>query len=707
MQPCDSLFSAQQIAAALGHTKRAVQLALAAVKPADKQIIRGQYANAWSFCSLPALMQRQIENAAQERGYRNAEALLEDCGGPARALPVTAPANPDTTRARDLHSDLRAEFDDYLPDRSNLTGEDREWAWKEIFRHHEAIAAVGTESKRGALSRPLIEFLLREVPGLVKPDAKHPARALARDFHRKLARYRKDGPAALRDGRQARSGNYQIILCEECWAKALDFGVGFRRNESRAWRTFKESGQMCEQCASRHKLDVRQNKSYMPHSIRDAITPLVEAAQSWLKSDAAGRMAGPSIPGDWNDTEPGDVFIGDDVTFNHRVYDFDPSGKLVFFRPECLYMADEKTGNPLVWRLIRGHYNGRHIRLLIRDAVSRYGRPRHGFKFENGIWASRTARDESRKGWVDFRETEDGFKSMGMLFDIRHAQARNPRGKASLEGEFGILQEAMKLERGYVGFNEREERSDAIKALERKALAGDKEALGQFHSFSNWSIRLEEIFSKFANDTQNGARNDGVTPIAHWAAGINRNPLKGMPDDAWYILSTHCNVVPVTAKGILINYGKHEKWTYAGEALGRFIGKSVRAYYHMDCPEVLTVFDMKRTEHFMVKGIRLPHRTATREQIAEAQREIAAFNRTPKSIAGRPKNPAISMITRDNEVPPEQRELGREIEQRKSEQRDAAQRRGPTQEQQRNEALRRLAMSRPAVAAKGLESAYE
>jgi hypothetical protein len=476
-------FSAGQIGAALGCTKRAVLLALAAVKPLPGYFIRRQQASRWRFFALPALMQGKIENAAQARGYRNAEALLQDCGIPARALPTTATAIPDAARARDLHSDLRAAFADYLSDGNTLSGADREWLWRESCRHYEAIAAIRPESKRGTLARSLTEFLLREVPGLVKPGAKHPARALARDFHRKLARFRNDGPGALRDGRQAHSGNYRPILCGQCWEKAVALDVGFRRNESLAWRTLKESGQMCEDCASRHKLDVRQNKSYVPHSVRDALTPLVNAAMPWLKSEAAGRMAGPCIPGDWSDTNPGDVFIGDDVTFNHEVYDFDPSGKLIFFRPECLYLADDKTGYPLARRLIHGHYNGRHIRLLMRNAIVAYGRPRVGFKFEHGVWSSRTAKDESRNGWIDFRETEDGFKSMGMLFEIRHAQARNPRGKAGLEGEFRILQEAMKLERGYVGFNEREERSDAIKAAQREALAGDKKALAQFHSF--------------------------------------------------------------------------------------------------------------------------------------------------------------------------------------------------------------------------------
>ena len=537
LQPGCVLFSAGQIAAALGRTKRAVLLALAGVRSEGEFVVRGQAARAWALCSLPVLMQQAIENEARARGCRNAEAWLRDCGRSAQPVPAAVADSPDVGCARSVFSDLGADLDTYLPERKRLSAADREWAWRETCRHYEAVVGIVPGGKRGTIARGLVEFLLREVPGLVRPGARRPDRALARDFQRKLARFRTLGPQSLRDGREASSGNFRVILCAECWGKALALDVGFRTNLSLAWRTLKESGEMCPKCASRHKLEVQENKSQVPHSIRRAITPLAAVAMPWLKSTAAGRMAGPSIPGDWSDTEPGDVFIGDDVTFNHEVYDFDSSGKLVFFRPECLYLADDKTGYPLAWLLIRGHYNGRHVRRLMSNAIIAYGCPRFGFKFENGVWASHTVRDESRKGWIDMRETADGFKNMGMLFEIRHAQARNPRGKAALECEFNVLQESMQLECGNVGFREREEKSDAIKALRREALAGDKEALEGFNSFDNWAIRLEQIFRKRANDTQNGARNDGVSPAGQWQAAVNRKPLKGLPEDAQWILS--------------------------------------------------------------------------------------------------------------------------------------------------------------------------
>jgi hypothetical protein len=702
-QPAPGLFTAAQIAAALGPgSKRGILKSLRGVPITGERLVRGQSAGTRSLCALPVALQTRIEGAAQARGFRNAEALLHACGAPARVPPAEVAANPGVASARDLHSDLRAYFDDFLENRSSLSRDDRACVWRRVCWHYEAIAAAGAAtgaaSNRGELSGSLLEFLAREVPGLVKRGAKNPGRALKRDFQRKLARFRKDGPGALRDGREARSGNYREILCPDCWEKALASDVAFAANESLAWRTLKSRGLLCGACGERHKLDMRGNKSYVPTSIRGALTPLVDSALPWLKSNAAGRMAGPAIPRNWDDTEPGDWFEADDMTGNELVSGFDERGKICLFRPECLVMADAKSGYPMAWRLIRGNYNGRDVRMLMADAIIKCGLPRRGFRFENGIWRSCVARDESRKGFVDFRDTVDGFKSLGTILEpkgIHHCRPRNPRGKAGLEGFFGILQERMQIQRGHVGFNEREAKSDAIKEAVRATQGGDKKALAQFLTFSEWAERLEATISEWASEPGNGARNDGISPLENWQAGVNRAPLREIPENARWILSTHRDVAKVTKKGIVIDYGRHERWLYAGDRLK--IGSQVLAHYHIDRPEVLTVCDMKRTEYFCAKGIRLPATTATPEQIAEAEREIAAFNRVPRTIAGMLKHPVISLLRRDNEFPEAQLEHGRELEKAKSEVIETARRREPTQEQQRREAAERFEMKRASL----------
>src|ERR1039458_337773 len=288
MQPCDSLFSAQQIAAALARTKRAVQLALVAVKPVGKQIVRGQDANAWSFCSLPALMQRQMENAAQERGYRNAEALLEDCGRPSITPCEAIPAVPPH---RDTFSELDIELKSGLPSASALKPEDRWWVWRKVCPYYTDLLTATPADGRRLLRASLVQFLLRTVPGLVKAGSANSIEALDAALRRALDDFENVGLEGMRDLRSEKSGNRRPELCPDCWHKALALDVKSESNESLAWRLLKTKNQLCPECAARHHFDVRNGKSNVPHSIRQALTPLAQAAKPWLISEAAGRAA--------------------------------------------------------------------------------------------------------------------------------------------------------------------------------------------------------------------------------------------------------------------------------------------------------------------------------------------------------------------------------------------------------------------------------
>jgi hypothetical protein len=70
------LFTAKQIADALGRTRQAVQWALASVKPDGNTSANGQVSNAWSIASLPASMQQELSAVAVQRGCRSVEVLL-------------------------------------------------------------------------------------------------------------------------------------------------------------------------------------------------------------------------------------------------------------------------------------------------------------------------------------------------------------------------------------------------------------------------------------------------------------------------------------------------------------------------------------------------------------------------------------------------------------------------------------------------------
>ena len=221
-------------------------------------------------------------------------------------------------------------------------------------------------------------------------------------LERKLA-----DPKKRADGRAKRSGNYRAPLCPSCWEKVLLESAKFEGSVSTAWRTLKVKNELCFRCQDKHVLNLRKSKSYVPHSIRNSVAPIVKKALQFSKSDSAGRMGGPHIDRDWSDVRPGDWFVADDVTWNILVWTTDEYGNPYLCRPECLYLCDARTGYPIHFILIKGKpgqkasYTGDDIRRLMLEAHDKLGLPHMGYLFENGPWRSRTvALAHSSMAWV-------------------------------------------------------------------------------------------------------------------------------------------------------------------------------------------------------------------------------------------------------------------------------------------------------------------
>jgi hypothetical protein len=70
------IFTASQIALALGRKRQAIARALEAVPPSGEKIIAGNVAKAWAFPALPSRLQSELNEAAARRGFRGAEAML-------------------------------------------------------------------------------------------------------------------------------------------------------------------------------------------------------------------------------------------------------------------------------------------------------------------------------------------------------------------------------------------------------------------------------------------------------------------------------------------------------------------------------------------------------------------------------------------------------------------------------------------------------
>jgi hypothetical protein len=80
-EPGNSLFTATQIARALGIKRQAVQRLLSGILPSGQLIVKGRTANAWMISALPAHSQELLATRAQGSGFRNAEQLLRALAG--------------------------------------------------------------------------------------------------------------------------------------------------------------------------------------------------------------------------------------------------------------------------------------------------------------------------------------------------------------------------------------------------------------------------------------------------------------------------------------------------------------------------------------------------------------------------------------------------------------------------------------------------
>ena len=625
----------------------------AQVEEAGLADFRAQFGYAISARHWRRLVNRTIERDGGEENWQRMEIYLDD-----RAFAVVTP-KPEVLRNEYRHREL----DDViaaLEDRQHPTAEDRRYILDAAFRHYEQHTEALTDSPTGNRVRRLFKASLVNYLFKAFPDRTLSATAssLKRRFDEKLVLWRAKGctPAALQDRRPLWSGNFNREDFAADLKKIRNQAIQLDGNESLARRMLHERGELSQEFCSKYPYDARQNKSDLPDSVRNRISPEVNMCLALRRGPWQARMRGPYIPRDWSDVKPGDWFNADNVTWNHYFKEQIHDGRWVIMRGECLLMTDLRTGYPLGFLLISGHYNSEHVRRLALKVHDRVGLPRFGFYFEKGVWASRLVTGDSRHGTpVHWREAENGLCSADLKLEVRHATT--PRAKP-IEGLLRILQERMRLIFGFVGFNERQYDAERIQRLKLRAERGDPEALAQIPTAGEWAAQISQVLDDFAHDPQNGKMLEGRAPAEAWAEEIRQRPLRQLPDEARYILSTHQKRVTVRQEGILMTI-RGKQFLYFNEHTGPLIGREVLAFYNLEMPELLTVCDMKRQNYFSVRRVELPGMSATRQQLEEVNRLRKAHMAHAKSIFGELRHEVVSTISRDTECSEESRSLGR------------------------------------------------
>jgi hypothetical protein len=595
------------------------------------------------------LLQRTIERDGGEENWQRLEIYLDE-----RTFNAAEPKR-EAVRNEYKHHD-RDDVIATLENRLNPTPLDRQFLWHATFRHFEQrTETLPTRAERSIFKRSLLSYLFKAFPGQALCAG---LTTLKRRFNEKLIQWRNGGriPEALEDRRALDSGNFHKQDFSADLKKIRDLAIQLDGGESLAHQMLRERGELSPEFCQRYQYSPRQNKSALADSIRDAITPEVDMCLPLRRGPWQARMRGPYIPRDWSDVKPGDWFNADDVTWNHYFKERNAAGRWIVMRGECLLMTDLRTGYPLDFLLVPGKYNGEHVRRLALEVHDRVGLPRCGFYFERGVWKSRLVVGDNRHGTpVSWREAENGLCSSELKLTVRHATT--PRAKP-IEGLLHILQDRMRCIPGFVGFNERTEEFERVQALKARADRGDAEALAQFPTKTEWRDKIAAVLDEYRNAPQNGKMLEGSSPAEAWADEIRQRPLRRLPDEARYILSTHRKKTKVHKDGIIITIrGKH--LVYYNEHTGKLIGQEVTAYYDLERPELLTVHDMKRNQFFSVRSVALPAMAASREQLAEVNRLRNAHMAHARGIFGELKHEVVSTITRDNEHSAESRELGR------------------------------------------------
>lgn len=421
-----------------------------------------------------------------------------------------------------------------------------------------------------------------------------------------------------------------------------------------AIRKLRKAGKLSQAFLDRYTLDVRRHKSYVARSIREEISARLTGMLAHRRSKWQVSMEGPRIARSHN-YAPGDYFAADDVSWNSYWWTYDDHGRPVVTRGECLMFFDCRSLYPLGYVLTPGHYNGETIRRGIIHIHDKHGFPHQSFIFEFGPWASRLIEGSRPKDFLGWDEYEMGLRQRGLHLECRHATT--PQGKL-IEGCFNILEQNQRDFVGFVGFNERDygqEKMQTNIGRVRRGLVHPSE-LGLM-SQDQMCAAIDASLEAYMHEPQNGDLLRGASPAEIFAA---HKPLRRLPDDARFLLSTHRVRATVKPNGIGIEIRGKRRFFYSRE-LGQFTGRPVFAWFNIEQPDLLTVSDLEMKTFLTVKRTELPAFDATKEQLAQAHRERSGFMRHAKDRVDAIQHPNRKCIVRDDVIDADAQALGSHI----------------------------------------------
>jgi hypothetical protein len=555
---------------------------------------------------------------------------------------------------------------------------DRYDLWKHLLTEGALIEQRWDDRKtRGQALRQLIERVLKAVPGL----ARNTTAALRAYYDKRKAVLSGGSLAVLEDRRALDSGNHRRPDFKEDERQIAALAVQHGGRESLAQRRAFRRGLLSPEYVNYYGLDRKLDKGAVPRAVRENITRKVASLEDIHHGRRANALNRAAIRRDWSDCAPGDWFTSDDCTLPIYFKVRNAAGEVVITRGQFLPLMDEKTNFILHWLLLpRRSYTALDIRRLVLKTHDKYGLPHFGFYFEQGIWKARLIDGDKRSHQFKWRDTERMLTAAPGLDAITFANAdavetglndprlgtavshaKLPRAK-SVEGIFSILQSLMEPEPCYVGRNEMVEKFEDTQQLLREARGGLRHALEKLPWLDEWAPRLDAIVEEYNDTPQPGSRKiPGLKPIDAFESGMAKQPLRKLPAEMRYLLSTHRKEAVVGKDGIRVSISGKPMW-YSATGAGIGEGEKVVAYWDIEDRAQIYCTRLDGSEPFVARLLEAPSKTATKEEQAAMraiQREHVGAVRDEYSQL---KPYFLRTIARDEDFSRRDREMGAEIE---------------------------------------------
>jgi hypothetical protein len=558
-----------------------------------------------------ALLERTVErdNGAEE--WERLDLYVEE--NPARTsadLPVSL--------AREKSLEVLEDAIASLQGSAALSIQQTTYLWTKSCDQLQLEIESGGSAKK--VKRSILQVLVKS--GYVGKDFQ----SIRRNFDRKWSAY-VAGNGHLQDRRALRYVTQDPIVGDEDLKKLVARGLDCGGRRSQAWREAFQGGELSRGLTDRFIANPAR-KSYVPRSVRLAITPEIKRLMPLHHGPREHELRGPHNHRDFSGMFAGDSFQGDDCTCPVVYFEPDSSSRSGYriIRGQLILMIDERSLLALGFALhSENNYNARIIRALITRVHDSYGLPRRRFYFERGIWKTSkilTGEKQPFATELELAHTELGLREFGVKF----THAKLPRGKV-IERVLGLVQNQMERLPGYVGRDERNDRFERVQDQINEVRTGKVPPTKYFLSKEEWIEALTRLLDGYNAERQDGKLLNGLSPREAWDRLQSPEGLVRLGEKTRYVLAHHKLKLRVRRDGITLRPSLGGG-TYCNETTGRLAGQDVLVWCNPEELDYLAVTSLDRKQGpFVVPRLEpMPAIDASAEQMQRNAKQIDSHN---------------------------------------------------------------------------------